>query len=71
MGVLHGQFEITKPIMRDQEEVGVTKLNAGIGVVIPMRDIIATLQKPSLVEDRDREFEKHRAQASEGEKPGQ
>jgi len=65
LGVLHGQFEIAKPVMNDEREIGSANLNAGIGIVIPMRDIIATLHTPSLVEDRNREFERRKALATD------
>lgn len=69
LGVLHGQFEIDKSVTRGQEEVGLAQLNSGIGIVVPLGAIIATLNTPSLVDDRNRIFEERKAQPASIPRP--
>lgn len=69
MGVLHGQFEIEQSVTRGKKQVGSTQLNSGIGVVIPMGDIIRTLRMQVFVDDRRRMYEEQKLRSSASPRP--
>jgi hypothetical protein len=54
LGLLHGTFCVREPLDKPKKPPGewLVRNNAGLAVVVPAADILATLDLPSLVEER-------------------
>jgi hypothetical protein len=66
LGLMHGHFDVSDlnaDVVVDSERKATTGIHTGIGVVIPVEKIIATVEDPDLVSERERMIEKLRQES--------